>query len=129
MDVLSHRVLRKSSMSPAGSGRTKWQIQRKARRGRTVSPVSSPQDLGWMEALRQTEWVLWKASRAEGGPGMPTSRRRPPDPSSQAGRGTGPDRGCSTEVVEEGSHAVAGRGSCRSWDGEAHPRTTEGYRF
>lgn len=76
-----------------------------------MNPCMFPQNLGWLQALRQTELVLWSAALSERSQGLPTSQhagRHPPGPSSQAGRGTCQDSGCKMEVAEEGSHVVAG---------------------
>lgn len=78
------------------------------------SPVSFPQNLGWTQALRQTELVLWWAPRMERSQGLPTSQpagSQSPGPSSRAGRGTCRDWGSKMEVVEDGSRVVAGEGS------------------
>ncbi|KAA8588321.1 hypothetical protein FQN60_001515 [Etheostoma spectabile] len=74
------------------------------------STCDEKQDLGWMQALQQTKWVLWWASQMERSQGLPTSQlagSHSHGPSSQAGRGTCPDWGCKMEVLEEGSHVVA----------------------
>lgn len=96
------------------------------------SLVSVPQNLCWMQALRQTESVLWWAPQTGRSQGLHTSQpadRHPPGPSSQAGRGTCQDWGCKMEAVEERSLVVAAGGSFHTSDGAAHPHRLVDYQF
>lgn len=135
IDVLSHRVLRKSSMSPAELGNIL--VSYKLKHGtllclmRDLVFVAFPQNLCWMQALQQTESVLWWGPRVERSQGLPTSQpagRHPPGPSSQGRRGSCQDWRCKMEVAAEGSHVVAGQGGFRTWGGAAHPRKAGDYQ-
>lgn len=101
-------------------------MQHKAIRGLDLFP----QNLCWTQALQQTESALWWASQLEKSQRLSGSRpagRPLLGPSSQAGQGTCRDWGYKREVVEEGSHVVAGGGSFHTLVGAGRPHTVVDY--
>lgn len=79
-----------------------------------------PHNLCWLQALQQTESVLWRHWRGpqrERRQGLPTSL---PGPSSQAGWRRCQEWRCRMEVV-----VVTAGDSCHTWGGAAHPRKVE----